>query len=113
MNAPITVEGLQIVISLLGLFLVGIGALGTSWWNLDSRRREGEKDLHTKLEAKSAELHLRIEQVKSDAVTRDEVDRHYQAISTQNARIESKMDAGFQQIGARVDRLLDDHRRAT
>lgn len=111
MTASVTIETLQLVISVVGLLLVGIGSLAAAWWNLDSRRQATAKDLYTKIDTKASEvalrdLELKLERVKADTVTREELERLYRAIETHNARIESKMDQGFAQIGTRVDRLL-------
>lgn len=112
MAGNITIETVQLIVSIAGLFLVGVGSLGAAWWNLDSRRQSTAKDLHTRIDAQGKDLELKIERVKAAAVGREEVDRLYRAIESHNARIESKMDQGFNQISARVDRLLSQRHAA-
>jgi hypothetical protein len=106
MDGVVTFSTVQLVISVLVFAVTVAGTLlsGAIW--LDKRRREGDRDLHVKVDAASAALAMSTAKIREEYVPRTEFQRHQDKIDDEIRGLRLDIKGEFSRLNDRFDRLL-------
>lgn len=114
MDGVVTFSTVQLVISVLVFAITVAGSLLTGAIWLDKRRREGDRDLHVKVDAVAASSTAATAKIREEFVPKADFQRHQDRIDDEIKGLRGDIKGEFGRLHDRFDRLLASGRdRAT